>query len=187
MPSKLLDGHAPGSRVIAVIPASDYRTVYRRAGAHDVARSGPEDWYDAPASGAINVWGRDGWDRPDGRIHYTFYAERIDGRQPGELLEELARSPALLAVANDGSLAGAAVVTETTLSVDLAGCDEVFVVYEPGTHGGAMGTWSEHERWGRERDWTAAMAQQHFAEIYRKALGREIDPGRLFTQDEAER
>ena len=70
--------------------------------------------------------------------------------------------------------------------MDLAGCDEVFVVCEPGTHGGAMETWSEHERWGRERDWTAAMAQQHFAEMYRKALRREIDPRRLFTKDEAE-
>lgn len=70
--------------------------------------------------------------------------------------------------------------------MDLSGCDEVFVVYEPGTHGGAMGTWSEHERWGRERDWTAAMAQQHFAEMYRKALRREIDLRRLFTNDEAE-
>ncbi len=161
---------------IAVVTPVEFQTVHRWAAAHDVRHGGPEDIYDAPRGGAINVWGRDGWDRPDGHIHCTYLPERMDARHPGVTLETLLTDPTVLSVAADRVTALGTDISASVLLLDTRDAEWVFILYEPGTHGGEVGFYrsTDRRRWGRDKDWTAAMAQEHFVHMFQQALGRPL-------------
>lgn len=161
---------------IAVVTPAEFRTVHQWAAAHDVRYGGPEDIYDAPAGGAINVWGRDGWEKPDGHIHCTYLPERVDAQHPGVTIETLLADPTLLSVVADRETALGTDISASFLMLDTQDADWLFVMYEPGTHGSNMGPYRsmDRHRWGLDKDWTAAMAQEHFAHMYEAALGRPL-------------
>lgn len=161
---------------IAVCTPVEYQKIHQWAGAHDVRHGGPEDIYDAPSGGAINVWGRDGWEKPDGHIHCTYAYERPDGQHPSETIEALQADPTLLAVAADRQFGAGAEVSTAFLMLDTQATDWLFVMYEVGTHGGELGSYraTDPARWGWDKDWTAAMAQEHFAAMYAAALGKPL-------------
>lgn len=159
--------------VIAVVKATEYRAIHAWAAARDVIKGGHEDIYDAPTGGAINVWGRDGWEKPDGHIHCTYYPERTDGQHLGETLAALLGDSTRLTVLRDGRHT-VVDLRDWVLKLALQDVDWVFVLYEPGTHGGDVYRTTDPHRWGHDKDWTAAMAQDHFAAMYEAALGQPL-------------
>lgn len=168
----------PRMPVVAVVTRDEFIRIHRRCQEQDV------DWggiYDASSGGAINVWGRDGWEKPDGHLHCTFYPERLDGKHPGEMLEELMRTPALLAVASEGRVGEGHLIQEGVLGLLTAGCEWLAVTYEPGTHGGEFGRFraDDPDRWGLDKDWTLDQAREHFKSLYAMVLGKPLPPWRI--------
>lgn len=105
-----------------------------------------------------------------------YLPERVDAQHPGTTIETLLADPPGLSVAADRETALGTDISVSFLMLDTQDADWLFVLYEPGTHGGDVGPYRTkgRQRWGWDKDWTPAMAQEHFSDMYQAVLGKPL-------------